>query len=339
MNYFIYDREGKKQALLQNVTSIQWKPRYCEEGKAVIYAKATTDNLKYLVEFNRIVCQERNEIMFIKSVIPKEDDETVLIISGYMDNLDDRVNINTLTVRNVESSLLKCVSDNKRGLDIHVADSKGLTAKIPDSETTWLSLRKTVQKYCALVGYGYREIVKNNVLNYFEIYSGSRRDEAKFSDDLGNVLAQRYEVELSKYKNFAYVLGDDDDGKRRMVTVDMHEADEPLMEMYVDARDLQRTYKDSNGNEQTYSDSEYNELLHIRGEEKLLETREGAFVFSFTLNPEDKLIILGRDYDLGDIVPVISIKYGLQVYARITGIDFVEEGNEDTKINLILQIE
>ena len=46
MNYFIYDREGKKQALLQNVTSIQWKPRYCEEGKAVIYAKATTDNLK-----------------------------------------------------------------------------------------------------------------------------------------------------------------------------------------------------------------------------------------------------------------------------------------------------
>lgn len=65
----------------------------------------------------------------------------------------------------------------------------------------------------------------------------------------------------------------------------------------------------------------------------------GAFVFSFTLNPEDKLIILGRDYDLGDIVPVISIKYGLQVYARIAGIDFVEEGNEDTKINLILQIE
>ena len=39
-------------------------------------------------------------------------------------------------------------------------------------------------------------------------------DEAKFSDDLGNVLAQRYEVELSKYKNFAYVLGDDEDGKR-----------------------------------------------------------------------------------------------------------------------------
>ena len=152
-------------------------------------------------------------------------------------------------------------------------------------------------------------------------------------------MAQRYEVELSKYKNFAYVLGDDDDGKRRMVTVDMREANEPLIEMYVDARDLQRTYKDSNGNEQTYSDSEYNELLRIRGEEKLLETREVAFVFSFTLNPEDKLIILGRDYDLGDIVPVISIKYGLQVYARITGIDFVEEGNEDTKINLILQIE
>ena len=72
-------------------------------------------------------------------------------------------------------------------------------------------------------------------------------------------MAQRYEVELSKYKNFAYVLGDDDDGKRRMVTVDMREANEPLIEMYVDARDLQRTYKDSNGNEQTYSDSEYNE--------------------------------------------------------------------------------
>lgn len=339
MNYFIYDRENKKQALLQNVTSIQWKPRYNTEGKAVIYAKSTPDNLKYLVVFNRVVCQERNEIMFIKSVVPKKDDETILIISGYMDNLDDRINTSTLTVKNVESSLLKCISDNKRGLDINIANPIGLDATIPASETTWLTLRETVQKYCSLVDYGYREIVKNNILNCFEIYSGSRRDKAKFSDDIGNILAQRYEVELSKYKNYAYVLGDDNDGARRMVTVDMQSINEPLMEMYVDARDLQRTYKDSNGNEQTYSDSEYNELLRIRGKEKLLETREDAFVFSFTLNPDDRLTVLGKDYDLGDLVPVISIKYGLQVYARIIGIDFVEEGNEDIQINLILQIE
>lgn len=339
MNYFIYDREGRKQAPLQNVTSIQWKPRYYEEGKVVIYAKSTEDNLKYLVQFNRVICQERNEIMFIKSVVPKEDDETIIIVSGYMDNLDDRINTSTLTVRNVESSLLKCISENKRGLDIHVGNATGLEAKISDSETTWLTLRETVQKFCSLVGYGYREIVKNNVLNYFEIYSGTRREKARFSDDIGNILEQKYEVELSKYKNFAYVLGDDEDGVRRMVTVDIRTENEPLMEMYVDARDLQRTYKDSNGNEQTYTDSEYNELLKIRGQEKLIEVREDAFVFSFTLNPDDGLTVLGKDYDLGDLVPVISLKYGLKTYARITGIDFVEEGNENLKTNLILQME
>lgn len=59
MNYLIYDQNGKKQALLQNVTSIQWKPRYWESGSAEIHARPTDENVRYLVEHNRVVCQER----------------------------------------------------------------------------------------------------------------------------------------------------------------------------------------------------------------------------------------------------------------------------------------
>ena len=65
MQYFIYDKEGKKQALLQNCTSIQWMPKYYSSGSFEIHARRTKDNDIYLIEGNRIVCTDRNEIGFI----------------------------------------------------------------------------------------------------------------------------------------------------------------------------------------------------------------------------------------------------------------------------------
>ena len=47
--------------------------------------------------------------------------------------------------------------------------------------------------------------------------------------------------------------------------------------------------------------------------------------------------VLGRDYDLGDIVPVISNRFKVANLARITGLNIVEEQN--TKITLELSIE
>ena len=64
-----------------------------------------------------------------------------------------------------------------------------------------------------------------------------------------------------------------------------------------------------------------------------------AYSFEFELNEENRIAVLGRDYDLGDIVPVISKRFGVANLARITGLNIVEEQNTNTKITLELSVE
>ena len=61
--------------------------------------------------------------------------------------------------------------------------------------------------------------------------------------------------------------------------------------------------------------------------------------FECELNEENRIAVLGRDYDLGDLVPVISNRFKVANLARITGLNIVEEQNTNTKITLELNIE
>lgn len=336
MHYYIYDREGKRQGPLQNITSVQWNPKYNETGKAEIHVEYTEFNTKYLQKWNRIVCKERSEILFIESVerLAKE-----IVVLGHMDNLDDRINIYTLTVRNVEQSLLDNFEKNKRGLDITLGKPKGLPGKLETaSDTTYDSLRTMAQEYCQLVGYGYREVLKGTTLNYFEIYAGSTKNKLRFSDRLGNLISQTFIEDISDYKNYAYVYGEESGSERKNVVVDLRTGDEPRMELYVDARDLQSTYKDASGNEQTYTQEEYNNLLKERGLSKLAETRKGSSKFEFEIDAEDKKAALQQDFDLGDVIPCLSFKFNIFAFARITGLKFVEENNLQTQVTLELEL-
>ena len=336
MHYFLFDREGKRQGPLQNVTSIQWKPKYYDTGTAEIHVEYTDFNVKYLQKWNRIVCQERNEILFIESV---ERASSEIIVRGHMDNLEDRVNLYTWTVNNVEQSLLDNFAKNKRDLDIVIGEKTGLPAKLENtSDTTYDTLRVMAQDYCQRVGYGYREILKGNVLNYFEIYTGSVRQNVRFSDKLGNMISQTFIEDISSYKNYAYVYGEESESDRKRVVVDIREGTEPRMEMYVDARDLQSTYTDTSGNEQTYTEAEYLAMLKERGLKKLAEARSESTSFSFDLLTQDAKAVLRKDFDLGDVIPCMSFKFNLFAFVRVVGLKFVEESNQETAVTLELEL-
>ena len=341
MEYIIYNQAGKPQALLQNVTSIQWNPKYWESGSAEIHARPTDTNVKYLVEHNRVVCKDRNEILFIDYVqrSDQNSDGSDMIIHGKLDNLGDRINLATVAVTNVEEGLRKLVTNNQRGLDIHLADARGLTAKVARTETTWSTLREDFEDFCQATGLGWREVVSNGQLNTLDIYQGSVKKAARFSDDLGNIISQEYTRNLEEYANYLYVLGEDEGASRKQIILDKHAEGEPIIEKYIDARDLQSTYKDDSGTEKTYSDSEYQALLKARGESKYAEMLSSAYKFECELNEGNRVAVLGRDYDLGDIVPIISTRFGVQNYARITGLKFVEEENIETQVSLELTIE
>lgn len=337
MQYFIYDKAGAKQALLQNCTSIQWQPKYWQSGQFEIHARRTADNKAYLVEGNRIVRTDRDEIGFIKNVIMLDHE---IEIHGRLDNLNDRINLGTKTIKNIEASLLAIVNENKRGLDIHVGSPKGLTPSIKyGSDTSYNSFEEDFENYCQKGGLGWREIVHNGQLNYLEIYQGELKKGAVFSDDLGNIKNQSYEINLSKYKNVAYVFGEDTGTARKCVTVDIRtNQEEVARELYVDARDIQSTYKVGD-QEKQYTDEEYTSLLQERGEAKLAEKNKDAYTFEFELDPFSQIAELGKDYDLGDIVVVKSTQYKLLALARVTGLKFIEEANQDTQVSITTQIE
>ena len=79
-------------------------------------------------------------------------------------------------------------------------------------------------------------------------------------------------------------------------------------------------------------------MLTQRGEDKLNEARQNASTFEFDLKENDTLMVLGVDYDIGDIVSAVSSLYSIFIEVRIVGLNFVEEGDQETEVSLVLEI-
>lgn len=339
--YLIYDRNGKKIDQLQSITSVQWRPRYYESGIAEIHVRQTPENRENLQEWFRIVRQDRREIMFIEYLYKSDNPREDIVIKGHLDNLGGIVNLYTTVIQNIEAGLLGLVQRNKRKREINVAPLKGLTPEFdPGVETTYGDLREMFTEMCQVAGLGWRQTISGATLNYLEIYQGQIQERARFSDDIGNVIAQQYENDLLNYRNIAYVYGEGDGDERTHVTViKKRNRNEPDLEMYVDARDLQSAKTDDEGNETTIPAAKYMEQLVRRGEDKLAETAQGAFLYSCELDPSSQISKLGEDYDLGDIVPILSRAFKVYTYARVIGINFIEENNRAPQIRLELSLE
>lgn len=335
MDFIILDSTGEKMDILQNVSSIQWKTEYYTTGSFEIHCKATDSNLTYLRDGYRLWNTETDELGFIRYAYPSIDTEgrDELEVHGYFDNLDQRINPTTSSIKNVETDLYALVNKNKRGLDITCANAKGLTATV-DHDTTWETLRSSFQAICQEVGYGYRMLKNGTTLNQIEIYERGLNDGVKFSDKIGNIIAQSYLEDTSEYCNYAYVAGAGKSDERYVIEIDLRKNDEPRRELYVDAKNIQRTYTDDNGTQQTYTDDEYYQVVYNYGYGKLMEHRRKS-QFECTINSSDSLYTYRKDYFVGDIVPTESVKYGINTNMRITGANLIIEDN--TKVDLVLE--
>lgn len=335
MDFIIYDKNGDKVNILQNVSSIQWKTSYFTTGSFQINCKATADNLAYLQDGYRLLNTETNEIGFIRYAYKSIDEEgrDTLEIHGYLDNLDQRINPNTNLVTNVEAGLYKLVTENKRDLDITIASEKGLTATV-EHETTWATLKASFQAMCQEVGYGYRMVKDGDTLNVIEIYERGVNKNVKFSDKIGNITSESLTQDLSTYCNYAYVAAAGKSSERYVIEIDLRKNGEDRRELYVDARSIQWTYTDDNGVQQTYTDAQYNQIVYNYGYEKLME-HKAINKFECQINSSDSLYTYRKDYFVGDVVQVESVKYGINMMMRITAAELVIE--DDRKVNLTLE--
>lgn len=337
MELMIYDANGNKLDILQNYSSIQWTRKYSSTGQFEIHASPTKNNIANLKQGNRLVNQVTKEIGFISAIYLSENNGEEMEIRGYLNNLDQRINTSTHHFGvNTEKDVNQMITDNLRGLDIRFEEKELLTYQGLDIESTWDTLQDTIDKVCEQTGFGYRmrvTIGTSILLNCFSMYNGVIKN-VKFSDKLSNITFQEREFDYSDYKNFAYVCAEGQDEERTVVEVDLTNGGERY-ELYVDSRNTSKTYRDDDGTEHTYTDEEYTDLLIDEGLESLSE-HMSVDSFNCGIDTEDSLFQYGVDYDLGDIIHVDSVKYGIndELY-RISEICEIDEnGTESVEITL-----
>lgn len=172
----------------------------------------------------------------------------------------------------------------------------------------------------------------NNQL-VFEVWQGlDRRDTqnentwAIFSRNFENIIQDEYSFDETKYRNFAYVMGEDSGNNRVVVEVDRVKEGEKRKELYVDARDIQSETYDDEGNSAKIPEEEYKEMLKERGIQKLNECNKveiADFSIDTLANLKYKI-----DFDLGDKVVYKNDELGFNVENRIIGIsEAYENGN------------
>lgn len=324
-DFYIYDMNRDRIGLVEHWDSVQWEDDFKTPGEVKIVAKITEDNIQLLQEDNRIHNTDEATVAKIVDVeILDEADSQKIIARGVLTSrlLDERVVMKTETVRNVEQGMYNLYRNNRLGLYINIATSKGYTDTIADGkEITWNSALDGLIALGEVSELGYRVTFDpESTVETFEVYKGVDRSDENSGNYVGFLSIstgdiQKLEIHRGKsnYKNQAIVAGEDPgEGQPRVVeTVSLGTfTDENLRQLYVDARDLQ-----SETAEKTYTPAEYRALLKQRGIAKLMERLQD---FDITCEIDQKNIVYGQDYFLGDRMPVEIEKYGISASAIVS---------------------
>ena len=191
-------------------------------------------------------------------------------------------------------------------------------------------------------GLGFREIFDAaTAQETFEVYQGTDRTQGEgyngwFGDDIGNLASYTLAQGTDGWKNLAIVAGEGEGADRTVVTASLGDyTGDDRRELWVDAKDLTRrcqvAVSDGSGGytytEKTYSESEYKALLQARGLEKLAQCLPALEVDA---SLGQGTLVYGRDYGLGDLVPLKLTGCGLRMTARVSAVRTVYESTGRT---------
>lgn len=356
--FYIYDYSSKRTLLgiLQDIKSVQWLENYQSPGEVKIEARVTDINKYLLVVGNRIYNDDYTSSAKICTVeYSGEGAESCFIVRAVITSrlLDQRVVMATLNLTNAEKGMYAAYTKNRRSLPIGVASVKGLSQKV-DTEITWGSVLEAEETIAEMSGLGFRvNFNPETHTETFEVYSGVDRTAGAnyigyFGTDIGNLSKFSIIRGNEDWKNVAVVAGEGEGADRKVYQYSISKSisGEARRELFVDARDIQSTYQvatdtgevDEDGNPimnyetKTYTAAEYTNLLKARGIEKLaecLKTLELSAVVS-----QDN-VSLGKDYGLGDKLPIKIEELGLMLGARVASVNTVYEQSGKT-VNITL---
>ena len=360
-NFVFYSPARVRLDILENDDSVQWLEFYQAPGEVKIVAQSTPRNLALLVEGNRIYNPDAKTVARICH-IDKEHLKMEKLITARAEItsnlLDDRVVMATVNVTNVEAAMYSIYSQNRRALPIEVGTAQGYSERV-DMEISWNSVLEAEMRLAEVSGLGFRILFDSETgVETFKVYKGVDRTDETSEDYVGYFGTDVEAIEnvtvtsgITDYKNVAVVAGAGEGANRTVRIVSLGNfTGEERRELYVDARDLQREYQvatptgqfDAQGNPiynyetRTYSNNQYNAILDQRGLEKLAERLR---TFSITCDITQNNVVFGKDYFLGDRLPVKLPEYGIRAKARLAAATGVSELGGKTIFAILSEFE
>jgi len=355
MDVRVFDKELNALGLIDEMTSLIWTIKYFSVGEVKLLAPMTENNRELLQvgnilvkhdEYIDYVDEDENtwrrgaEINYVRYAKDEKGQEQIeargSIISSWLNQrvINPQIQltgtcqqiVNKLIERNIGSG---ATASRKFPQLVMLAQEDLGGASTEYSNEELKALGDEVRDVCQQGKIGYDLLICERLKQFgFYLYDGKNLTSGNtdgnppciFSRDFDNVNEQEYEDDTSNVKNHAFVRGAaDSNNKQEVVEVDEDGASGyELMEVLIDASDIQRTAENSQGEQQDIPVATYRAMLATRGNTELAQRIEN-YTFNSSINVMSNLKYK-EDFDLGDRVTCIEKRWGITINSRITAI-------------------
>lgn len=327
MDLYFYNRELLLLGIMDNQRSVLWRRRFYQPGEFSVILPITEENVRLCQLGNVVSFSGAKEAGVIEEVRMTQQKLTTQIkisgrfLSSYLDRRLIRPRVNYSGT--VENAMRSLITNLEEPLPIDLGELNGFPEVIT-FQATYKNLLTYMTKLSKSANIGFRirpDFIERKM--YFETYKGvdhslnqSVRTRVVFSPEYRNLQTAESVDNEKLLKNVCYVGGQGEGDERIYERV----GDNTLTGL--DRREVYYSRSDVRM-EEGMSEAEYREKLRTGGQEKLddcvLNNSFQATCLPFG-NYEYK-----RDYDLGDVVTVQKLDWGITTHLRMAEITEVYE--------------
>ena len=317
MELYIYNSNRELAGIVESFEYLRWTRRYSQCGSFELKAIATPENTALLKTGNILWKSDDEEAGIIEHLELSQTDREIITATGRFVTsfLARRIVWKT---ESLSGDLSACVEQLLNNNLINPTDTArkiaGISFSSPfldvpiNTQVSYRNLMEAITELCEASGIGIKTVFAPSEGTFtVTLYAGTE-SQAVFSKEYENLTEQTYTESEVDYANTALVGGEGEGTGRTFVTI-TGGSGEARREIFVDAKDLR---EDDFG-------TDYTEALTFRGQSRLSELSIRYF-FDVSVNPHGNLAYK-TDFDLGQIVTVISKPWGVSMTTRIMEIE------------------
>ena len=313
----MYGNTRQLVGIVESFEYLRWTRRYSLCGAFELKAIATPDSIALLTLGHLLWKSDDEEVGIIEHLEMAQSDKETITVSGRFATslLAHRIIWGTETLSGdlsacalqLINSHLIAPSDTNRQISGIFFTSPILGVTV-NTQVSHKNLLDTITGLCDASDRGIKTVFNPATGDLLiALYTGAD-SPAVFSREYENLTMQIYTQSAVDYANTA-LIGGEGEGTSRILASIAYTAGEARREVFVDAKDLR----------QADFGAGYSTALLYRGQNRLSELAM-AHSFDAEVNPHGNLRYR-VDFDLGQMVTVLSKKWGVTLAARITEIE------------------